>query len=131
MKNKDTAIFRYGQKIAEVHRCTSSVETGVGLLKTPELKRENGLHTGIIMPIPVSRQKYSGFINSIHMIGMKYPIAVFWVDKDGVVVTKVYAMPGFRVYSPKKPSVCVIELNSEAYHAIDVGDKLVFEDLNT
>ena len=131
MIKKDTSIYLHGEKIAEVHKCKPSVETGVGLLKTPELKKENGFHTGIIMPIPISRQKYAGFINSIHMIGMKYPISVFWVNKEGIVVTKVYAMPGFRIYSPKKPSVCVIELDITAYHVINIGDKLTFEDIET
>ena len=120
--------MKNGKKIASVYKCSNPMESGVGLLQTPELKKENGYHTGIIMPIPCIRQKFSGFINSIHMIGMKYPISVFWTDDAGVVVTKYYAVPGFRVYSPTKPSVNIIELDSEAINTINVGDRLIFEE---
>ena len=125
----DTYIIRNGKTIAKAHKCTSAAETGIGLLKTPALSSENGYHTGIIMPIPRARQKYSGFINSIHMIGMKYPIAAFWLDKNGTVVTKVHALPGFRIYSPSKPSAYVIELDSDAYDVINVGDVLTFKEI--
>lgn len=123
-KEQIVGIYRNNELVAQVKKCTTSVETGVGLLKTPSLSSINGIHRGILMPIPKSRQRFSGFINSIHMIGMKYPIAVFWVNEAGVVVTKVFARPGLHIYSPKKPSVYVLELDQHAINTIDVGDVL-------
>ncbi len=127
----DTYVIRNGETVAKVHKCVSAAETGIGLLGTPELRKENGCHTGIIMPIPRARQKYTGFINSIHMIGMKYPIAVFWVDKDGTVVTKAYALPGFRIYSPDNPAAYVIELDVDACDVINVGDVLTLKEIES
>ena len=60
------------------------------------------------------------------MIGMKYPLSVFWISDDRVT-EKVLAEPGFHIYSPSFPSSAVIELSVKAISAFSVGDELSFE----
>ncbi|MBQ6520226.1 MAG: DUF192 domain-containing protein [Anaerolineaceae bacterium] len=125
MKLKERIIvYKNDIPVAEVKRCDSSLDTGIGLLGTPELNKKNGIHDGILMPIPEYRKKFKGFINSIHMIGMKYPISVFWLDEEGFVVDSAYAVPGFHIYSPKKPSANILELDRSAIDDIQTGDRL-------
>ena len=78
------------------------------------------------MEVPDWRKQRSGFVNSIHMIGMKYPIFVMWVDEDNKVTDTCIAEPGLHIYSPKHPCSCTIELETEAGDCFEVGDKLEF-----
>ena len=119
-----------GKEIAIVRECSSFLEIGKGLLGSAEPDIMQGLFGGVLLRIPGYRQRFSGLINSIHMIGMKYPISVFWIS-DNRVIEKVLAEPGFHIYSPSQPSSAVIELSSKALTAFSVGDDLIFEKIRT
>ncbi len=115
-----------GKGIALVRECSSLLEIGKGLLGSAEPEDTQGLFGGVLLRIPAYRQRYCGLINSIHMIGMKYPLSVFWISDDRVT-EKVLAEPGFHIYSPSFPSSAVIELSVKAISAFSVGDELSFE----
>ena len=115
-----------GQEIAIVRECCSLMEIGKGLLGSAEPENIRELFGGVLLRIPRYRQRFSGLINSIHMIGMKYPVSVFWIS-DSRVTEKVLAKPGFHIYSPSQPSSAVIELPGRAISAFSVGDELTME----
>ena len=121
-------ISSRGRSIALVRECSSFLDIGKGLLGSAEPEDTQGLFGGVLLKIPAYRQRFSGLINSIHMIGMKYPLAVFWIS-DGRVMEKVLALPGFHIYSPSFPSSAVIELPGRAISAFSVGDELAFEEV--
>ncbi|MBQ6517645.1 MAG: DUF192 domain-containing protein [Anaerolineaceae bacterium] len=115
-----------GRSIALVRECSSFLEIGKGLLGSSEPEDIQGLFRGVLLRIPEYRQRFSGLINSIHMIGMKYPLSVFWIS-DNRVTEKVLAEPGFHIYSPAFPSSAVIELSGKAISAFSAGDELSIE----
>ena len=123
-------ISSRGRSIALVRECRSLLEIGKGLLGSAEPEDTQGLFEGVLLRIPAYRQRFSGLINSIHMIGMKYPLSVFWIS-DSRVTEKVLAEPGFHIYSPSLPSSSVIELSGRAISAFSVGDELTFEKVKT
>ena len=115
-----------GRSVALVRECSSLLEIGKGLLGSAEPEDIQGVFEGVLLRIPGYRQHFSGLINSIHMIGMKYPVSVFWVS-DNRIAEKVLAEPGFHIYSPSQPSSAVIELSAKAFSAFSIGDELTFE----
>ena len=122
-------IGKNGKNIAVAEGKRSFSEIGRGLIGSDEPEITMGLYKGIMMAVPAYRRRFSGIINSVHMIGMKYPISVFWVSGNRVT-DKSYALPGLHIYSPSHPSSMVLELSKEAYSAIDAGDVLTFTKLS-
>lgn len=119
---KRLLIGKAGNNIAIVQDCSTVWEIGKGLIgKEEPVLNGNNLYEGLLLRIPVWRQRFSGLINSIHMIGMKYPISVFWIS-GGKIVDKVIAFPGFHIYSPSHPSSVVLELPEKAFCELDCGD---------
>ncbi len=129
MKGKKLLIGRNGQNIARVEDLSSVLDIGKGLIGSEEPGIYEGLFEGILLRIPGYRRKCSGIINSVHMIGMRYPISVFWISKN-VIVDMAYAVPGFHIYSPGHPSEAVLELPKEAYSVLNTGDVLTFEEID-
>ena len=128
-KEKKLLIRSCGKSIAIVRECSSILDIGKGLLGSAEPEDIQGLFGGVLLRIPVYRQRFSGLINSIHMIGMKYSVSVFWVSGNRIT-EKVLAAPGFHIYSPAHPSSAVIELSGKAINAFSVGDTVSFEKIN-
>lgn len=119
---KRLLIGKAGNNIAIVQDCSTVWKIGKGLIgKEEPVLNGNNLYEGLLLRIPVWRQRFSGLINSIHMIGMKYPISVFWIS-GGIIVDKVIASPGFHIYSPSHPSSVVLELPEKAFCEFDCGD---------
>ena len=116
---KHARITNQNEYIATVNYCD-----------TPELRRIGLLHSlidehsGILMLIPSWRRRFKGFINSIHMIGMRYPIFVVWLDKEFTVVHTAYAKPGFHFYSPPCGAAYIAELHYSTSPRIALGDLL-------
>ena len=125
-EKKMVFIRRNMQTLALVRDCSSLWDMGKGLIGSPEPGSKGNVYEGMLLRIPSYRQRFSGLINSIHMIGMKYPLSVFWIS-EGRVTEKVLAEPGFHIYSPSFPSTAVIELPGRAISAFSVGDELAFE----
>lgn len=129
MSNNLIMVLKDKKIVANVTLCESAESRRTGLLKTSKLDNSYGIYSGILMVIPEYRRKFSGFINSIHMIGMKYPIFVAWLNDDKVITDACLAEPGFHIYSPKQKATYIIELNVEASKKLYVGDKLELEDI--
>lgn len=130
IKNRRLLINKNGINFALVNDCRTAWEIGKGLLGAEEpALDENNLFEGLLLRIPAWRQKFSGLINSIHMIGMRYPISVFWIS-DCRIVDKVLAVPGCHIYSPSHPASAVLELPEAAFDKLDVGDSLKISDID-
>lgn len=121
MKEKSFLIRKDGHSFAVVRDCSSIWSMGIGLIGSREPVIRNGLFTGVLFHIPGYRRKCTGIINSIHMIGMTYPISVFWMNGK-TVTDKAYAVPGLHIYSPAHPATHIIELNKEAINEVNIGD---------
>ena len=128
-KVKQLLIRRGGQNIALVEDLSSVLDIGKGLIGSREPDITEGLFEGVLLQTPGYRKKCRGIINSIHMIGMRYPISVFWISEN-IIVDKAYAMPGFHVYSSNRPSTAVLELSKEAFSVLNTGDVLSFEPIS-
>ena len=131
MRNdKRLLIGKAGKNIAIVQECSTAWEVGKGLIgKEKPVLNEDDLYEGLLLRIPRWRQKFSGLINSIHMIGMKYLISVFWIS-DNKIVDKAIAFPGFHVYSPSHPSSAVLELPEMAFCEFNVGDLISISNID-
>ena len=124
-KERKLLIGKNGVNIALVEDLSSIPDIGKGLIGSDEPGMAEDLFEGILLRIPGYRKKFSGIINSVHMIGMRYPISVFWIYED-TIVDKAFALPGFHIYSPGKPTSAVLELPKEAFPVLDIGDILTF-----
>jgi uncharacterized membrane protein (UPF0127 family) len=65
---------------------------------------------------------------AIHMLFMRFPIGVLWVNSDHVIVSKVLAKPWKLMYSPEKPARYVIEVHPEVLNYYQVGDTIIFNE---
>ena len=124
-KVKQLLIRRGGQNIALVEDLSSVLDIGRGLIGSQEPDITEGLFEGVLLRTPGYRKKCRGIINSIHMIGMRYPISVFWISEN-IIVDKAHAKPGIHVYSSNRPSTAVLELSKEAFPVLNTGDVLSF-----
>ena len=66
---------------------------------------------------------------AIHMMFMSIDLAVFWFDKDYVLVDKVLAQRWKPAYIPKKAARYVLEANIARLDDFDIGDKAYFEEI--
>jgi uncharacterized membrane protein (UPF0127 family) len=69
--------------------------------------------------------------NSIHTIGMSFPIDVAYLDKTGRVIRLYHSLPPFRVAAIKFKSRSILELpaGTLARTRTEVGDILEFRQL--
>jgi len=114
-------IYSGDQTIADiVAYCSSHGSRRDGLLGRSRLSENEG----ILMEMPSSRQGKSGLINSIHMLGMRFPIAAAWLDNDGRIAHSVLAKIWRPYYGTSKPSWYILELHSTKLPLLAVGTKL-------
>jgi hypothetical protein len=62
---------------------------------------------------------------SVHTVGMKFPIDVLYLDNRGRVLQHVAAPPGFRI-AEVSGSNSVLELPSGGALSTEVGDQITF-----
>jgi uncharacterized membrane protein (UPF0127 family) len=114
-------IFSGDQTVADnVTYCSSHGSRRDGLLGRALLAENEG----ILMEIPKSRQGKSGLINSIHMLGMRFPIAAAWLDQEGSIVHSVLAKKWRPYYGTSKASWFILELHSSRLPLLPLGAKL-------
>ena len=78
-------IYTGDKEIADcIIYCRSRVSRRKGLLGRTCLAADEG----ILMELPDSRKGKSGVVNSIHMLGMRFDIAVAWLDYDRKIVSR-------------------------------------------
>jgi uncharacterized membrane protein (UPF0127 family) len=56
-----------------------------------------------------------------------FPIAVLWLDSDGVVVDRRLALPFRPIYVPQAPARDVLEGPPALLEEVEVDDQLRFE----
>jgi hypothetical protein len=116
-------VVMNGEIIAnKVIFCVSSDSRMTGLLD----KKEIGLQDGILMKMPGGRAGRSGLFTSIHMLGMKFDIATFWLDESGKVVHSVLAKRWRPYYGSPNPAWYVMETHPDHLDKVSIGKKLEF-----
>jgi uncharacterized membrane protein (UPF0127 family) len=83
-------------------------------------RRTLGTEQGIWMDMDCTTR----LLSSIHMMFVFFPLAVFWLDRHGVVVDKIRAHPFHWMYLPRSPARFVLELHSAKLDLASVGDTL-------
>lgn len=66
--------------------------------------------------------------SAIHMLFMRFPIAVVWLDDAGQVVDTALAKPWRLVYAPSGPARYVIEAAPALLERVSTGDILTWND---
>jgi uncharacterized membrane protein (UPF0127 family) len=113
-----------GQVIADrVILCSSSVSRREGLLGLDELGRGEG----ILMAMPASRRGKRGLVTSIHMLGMRFPICVAWLNEDGEVVHSTVATPRGLYYSSPERAWYVLEAHPDLINVLKSGVVVTWE----
>jgi len=74
-----------------------------------------------------SRSGKAGLMTSIHMLGMRFPIAAAWLDEEGVVVHSVLAKPWRPYYGSPRKAWYVLEVHPDLLGRIPVGKQLRWE----
>lgn len=64
---------------------------------------------------------------AIHMLFVFFPIAVFWLDREGYVVDRTLARPFRPFYISRRPARDVLEGPPVLLEMIALGDRLTFE----
>lgn len=74
------------------------------------------------------RRRESIVDTSIHMLFMRFSIAVIWIDGQGRVVDKKLAKPWRPAYASSKPAQYYLEANVSLLDRVQVGDVLTFDE---
>lgn len=106
-------------KAKHVTYCDDNATRRKGLLGRKSLAMDDG----VLMTMPRLRGLF-GLLTGIHMIGMKFPIAVAWLDRQGRVVHSTLARPGRLLYLTWRPSAYVVELHPDHLPALRRGAQL-------
>ena len=113
-----------GRVIADrVIYCASSVSRREGLLSLDRLERGEG----ILMEMPGSRRGKRGLVTSIHMLGMRFPIAAAWLDGNGRIVHSTVAKPWGPYYASPEPAWFVLEVHPDSIGDLEVGQVVTWE----
>lgn len=64
---------------------------------------------------------------SIHMLFMRFDIAVIWVDRDFKVVDRTLAKKWHLSYAPQAPAKYIIETHPDRLDEFHIGDELNFD----
>jgi uncharacterized membrane protein (UPF0127 family) len=111
IKNK---ILKIKNKKIKIKMCESLFSKMLGLMFTAPIIKDNALLFCFKSESRIGR--------SIHMFFVFYPIKVFWLDKNYIVVDSALAKPFRPYYTCKKPSKYILETNKEIN--IKTGKKL-------
>jgi uncharacterized membrane protein (UPF0127 family) len=103
--------------------CISGDSRRIGLLGRKAL----GPEEGALLKMPDGRRGKAGFMTSIHMLGMRFPIAVAWLDEAGVVVHSALAKPWRPYYASPQKAWYVLEVHPDLLEKIPKGEKLSWE----
>ena len=103
--------------------CSSSASRREGLLGLEELKPGEGL----LMAMPKGRRGKKGLVTSIHMIGMRFPICVAWLDEGGKVVYSALARAGGLYYASPEGAWYVLEAHPDLLTTLERGAVVEWE----
>ena len=82
------------------------------------------LERGLILKLPDTRSRNG---SAIHMFFVRFPLDIIFANSDKKVVDVVTINP-WKMYTPKKPAMYVIEMKKGTIQAskTEIGDKLDF-----
>ena len=70
----------------------------------------------------------SRFDSSIHMLGVSFDLAVFWINSEFKVVDKIVAGSWKPAYFPKQPARYVLEIHPSRINDLEIGQLVEFID---
>lgn len=100
--------------------CADRVGRGLGLSGRRSLDDEAGL----LMELAGYQQGRTGLWVAIHMLGVCFPLAVAWLDREGCVVHRLLARPGGLYYSSPLPAWYTLELHAAKLPLLEIGARL-------
>ena len=103
-------VTRAGVAPLRVEVCESLVCRARGLMFRRHLSRDDGL-------LLVHE-------SAIHMMFVRFELAVFWLDKHLDVIDKVLAKPWRPAYFPRVRAEYVLEIHPEHWGDHEIGDQL-------
>lgn len=86
----------------------------MGLLGLDRLEREEG----VLLVMPGWRSGKKGFLTSIQMLGMRFPICAAWLDQEGMVVHSTLAKPNGFYYGSPYPAWYVLEVHPDLLESL-------------
>jgi uncharacterized membrane protein (UPF0127 family) len=101
---------------AQVRVCRSFLSRFMGLMMRRRLGEEQG---ALLVMTTTSR-----IDSAIHMLFVFFPLAIFWLDEEGMVVSRCLARPWRPVYLPRQPARYVLELSASLFDSAVEGDHL-------
>ena len=90
-----------------------------GLTFRPPLARDEGLL------LVIGRD--SRVDSSIHMLGVGFDLAIFWINDNLRVVDKIVAGAWKPAYFPKSPARYVLEVHASRINDFEVGQTVQFQ----
>lgn len=67
--------------------------------------------------------------SAIHMLFMRYNIAVFWINNSNIIVDKSIAKKWNLIYCPKVKASKILETHVENYDNLQIGEKIIIESI--
>jgi uncharacterized membrane protein (UPF0127 family) len=65
--------------------------------------------------------------SSIHMLGVSFDLAVFWINNDMQVVDKIVAGAWKPAFFPKSPARYVLEIHASRINDFEIGQTVQFQ----
>ncbi len=65
--------------------------------------------------------------SSIHMLGVYFDLAVFWINSDMLVVDKILAGAGKSAFFSKEPARYVLEVHASRLNDFQIGQTVTFQ----
>ncbi len=106
--------------LARIRWCENFWCKGRGLMFRARLPSDEGLL--------FVYHRESKMDTTIHMLFMRFPIAVIWLGADGMVVDQVLAKPWRLAYAPRQAAQFFIEGPPELLDRVKIGDRLRFDE---
>jgi uncharacterized membrane protein (UPF0127 family) len=112
-----------GEPIARrVLCCRSAGLRRMGLLGRRRLAPDQGA----LLVMPENRRGRSGLATSVHMLGMRFPLAVAWLDAEARIVYAGLARPWRLYYASQVPASLVLELHPDHLAKLSVGAQVTW-----
>ncbi len=120
--SKQVLVLNHNRSIdppPRVEYCDTFLTQLRGLTFRPRLARDEGL---ILAGIRDSRLD-----SSIHMLFVRFDLAVIWINSGMKVVDKVIARSWRPAYFPKQPAKFVLEIHPNRWDDFAIGDTVTFQ----